>query len=148
MRSTKYDYISLVLFVLFTISTIVLYMFAYGRLGNKGQHILIAITTSLLATFTCPGISTVWLNRIYNKYISENNLRFFGNTDILKEYQTQTGEWFRAVVFVLYLFSAPAIITSNWIVTLISFCVILALTFMVHLNVKGYKTYLYQRSEK
>lgn len=148
MKSTKYDYTSFVLFVLFTISTIVLYIFAYGEPENKGQHILIAITTSILAFVTCPGISTVWLNRIYNKYISENNLRFFGKTDILKEYQIQTGEWFRAVVFVLYLFVTPAIITGNWIVTLISFGVVLALTFMVHVNVKGYKKYLYQRSEK
>ncbi len=148
MKSTKYDYTSLVLFILFTISTIVLYIIAYGELGNKGQLILIAITTSILATITCPGLSTIWLNRIYNRYISENNLRFYGKTDILKEYQVQTGEWLRAVVFISYLFVAPAIITSNWIVTLISICAVMALTLMVRINANGYKTYLYQRSEK
>ncbi len=148
MKSTKYDYTSLVLFILSTISTIVLYITAYGELGNKGQLILVAIVTSILATITCPGLSTIWLNRIYNKHISENNLRFYGKTNILKEYQVQTGEWLRAVVFISYLFVAPAIITGKWIVTLISFCAVMVLALMVYINIKEYKTYLYQRSEK
>lgn len=147
MKATRYDYINFVLFVILFVVTIALYIIGFNSAENRGDIVLSGILTSALAMFVCPGVTTIWLNNVYNQLITKNNLNFYGKTEYLQEYKTEAGEQFRGFIFFFLTFMFPALIAGDWHLVILFLLIALLFFQGVITNYNRLKRYVISHSD-
>lgn len=147
MQTTRSNYVSLAFFMALTIATVALYTFSFHSPENKGTPVMFATVTSLLALITCPSTTTVYLNGIYNNYLSINGVRFYGNVESLEYFKGEAGEFLRGVVLFLYVFMGGSVIVNSYKAISFSLITAIAFAFLSYSYIKRFKDYLINNSE-
>ena len=132
MKATRYDYINFVLFVILFVVTIALYIIGFNSAENRGD---------------IPGVTTIWLNNVYNQLITKNNLNFYGKTEYLQEYKTEAGEQFRGFIFFFLTFMFPALIAGDWHLVILFLLIALLFFQGVITNYNRLKRYVISHSD-
>ena len=148
MQNTRSTYASLVFFVVITLVTVALYALALYSPENKGTPFMAAMVTSLLALISCTSLTTVYLNSVYNSYLSVNDLGFYGKIETLEYYKGEAGEFLRGVVLFLYVFMGASIIANRLDGISISLLIATTFAYTVYSHAKKFKNYLVERSDK
>lgn len=147
MKTTRYDYANLILFIILFATTITLYLVSFNSTENKGDIVLSGILTSTFAMFVCPGVTTIWMNNTYNRLMSKDNLSFYGRTDYLHEYKTEAGEHFRGTIFFFLTFMSPALVAGDWYLAILFFVIALIFFHGVNTNYNRLKRYVISHSD-
>lgn len=142
MKSTRFDYINLVLFVILLAIITTLYTIAYLTTESNGTPVLAAILISFLALFPCNSITNIWFNNAYDKAISKGSMRFYGRDNYLQEYKTDAGEQLRGTFFFLSTFLVPSLIAKDWFLVILFFVISMLFFSGVTTYVERFKKYL------
>lgn len=142
MKSTIYDYFNLGLFILLSPLSTILFILSITYSEKPLLQAGFAIIFAFFAMFLSSSVTKTWLNHLYKKATSHENIRFYGRISDLEYYQIQAGECVRGATLLTLLFIVPSILIKNWLfVTLFISGAAVFLVFAA-INVRHFKQYL------
>jgi len=143
MRSSVYDYISATLCVILSLLSVILFTNSFHLTENSTTLAIYGALFAFFAMLTCPGLTNIWTNYIYQKATTNYIVIFCGRLDFLEKYQINAGEFLRGITFFTLVFNYPAILTGNWKIAILATAISTIFAYYGKLTINNFKDYLY-----